>query len=413
MPDFPPGTTVRVLQEDWAPFYNLHNNARRFEDLTGIHVEVTLSHIPEFWDLMDRAFNEDEPPFDLVGCDELLLLQYARQPGRVEPLDSYVRADAYPLDEFEPAALEAVSLKGGLYGIPYCDVSSVLIYRRDLFERYGIVVPQTMAELTDAASAVQAAVRADPDAPHVADEFYGITLRGAPSCGLNFWTLGSNWVPAWGVQWFDDGGQPALDTPEHAAALAHYVDLLQRAGPPESATMGFEECMATYRAGRAAMVIEPANEASIVYETGGPVADGTSTAVIPAGPLGTRHPGLYCPPYALPARSQVKAAAWELAKYLCAHEQLVADALASGFVEVARRSVFDDPRFVARFRPDLVSTTLSTRPHARGERPVNRYSFEIGDILGEEYARALAGKQTPAEAVRSGQARVAALGPVE
>jgi len=408
-----PGVTVRVLQEDWAPFYNLHTTARRFEDLTGIRVEVTLGHIPEFWDQMDRAFNEDDPPFDLVGCDELLLLQYAREPGRVEPLDDYVRDDAYALDQFEPAALDAVSLGGRLYGIPYCDVSSVLIYRRDLFERYGLPVPQTMAELTRAALAVQSAVRADPDAPHVADDFYGITLRGAPSCGLNFWTLGSNWMPAWGVQWFDADGGPTLDTPQHAAALAHYVDLLQRAGPPESPTMGFEECMAAYRAGRAAMVIEPANEASMVYEAGGPVADGTSTALVPAGPLGTRHPGLYCPPYAIPARSPVKWEAWVLAKYLCAHEQLVEDALASGFVEVARRSAFDDPRFVARFRPDLVRTTAATRSYARGERPVNRFSFEIGDILGEEYNRALAGQQTPAEAVRNGQARVAALGPVE
>ena len=59
---------------------------------------------------MEHAFNEDDPPFDLVGCDELLLLQYARA-GRVEPLDSVVKADQYPLDDFEPAALEAISLQ--------------------------------------------------------------------------------------------------------------------------------------------------------------------------------------------------------------------------------------------------------------------------------------------------------------
>lgn len=410
MATFSPGTTVRVLQEDWAPFHNLHRTAQRFRELTGIAVEVTLSHIPELWELMDRAFNADDPPFDLVGCDELLLLQYARQ-GRVEPLDGYVVAAGYVLDDFEPAALEAVSLKGTLYGLPYCDVSSVLIYRRDLFERYGIGVPQTMDELTQAALAVQAAVRADRDAPHVAPDFYGITLRGAPSCGLNFWTVGSNWAPAWGVQWYAGDGTPTLDTPEHLAALEHYVNLLQQAGPPEAATMGFEECMAAYRAGRAAMVIEPANEASIVYDAGGPIADATLTTLVPAGPRGTRHPGLYCPPYAIPARSKVKQAAWELATYLCAPEQLVDDAVRSGFVEVARTSVLSDPRFVARFRPDLVETTRATRPHARGERPVNRFSFQVGDILGEEYARALTGEQTPRQAIRNAQQRVSALGP--
>jgi ABC-type glycerol-3-phosphate transport system substrate-binding protein len=409
MAAFPPGTTVRVLQEDWVPFHNLRRTAQRFTELTGVAVEVTLSHIPELWELMDRSFNEDDPPFDLVGCDELLLLQYARS-GRVEPLDRYVAGDQYALDDFEPAALEAVSLKGTLYGLLYCDVSSVLIYRRDLFERYSIPVPQTMGDLTQAALDVQEAVRKDRDAPHVAQDFYGITLRGAPSCGLNFWIIGSNWAPAFGVSWYDAAGHPTLDTPEHEAAVKHYVTLLRQAGPPESPTMGFEECMAAYRAGRAAMVIEPANEASIVYDAGGPVADATMTTLIPAGPLGTRHAGLYCPPYAIPARSKVKRAAWELAKYLCAPEQLIDDAVRSGFVEVSRRSVLSDPRFAARFRPDLVETTRATRAVARGERPVNRFSFQIGDILGEEYARALKGGQTPREAVRHGQRRVAALG---
>jgi sorbitol/mannitol transport system substrate-binding protein len=403
MTAFPPGTTVRVLQEDWAPFYNLPNSAQRFTAQTGVRVEVTLSHIPEFWGLMERAFNEDDPPFDLVGCDELLLLQYARK-GRVEPLDGYVAADRYALDDFEPAVLEAVSLRGALYGLPYCDVSNVLIYRADLFERYGIPVPQTMEQLTGAALAVQSAARADGQA-----DFYGITLRGAPSCGLNFWLLGSTWAPSWGVRWYGADGQPAFNTPQHRAALEHYVDLLRRAGPPESATMGFEECMAAYRAGRAAMVIEPANEASIVYETGGPVADGTLTALVPAGPLGTRHAGLYCPPYAIPARSKVKRAAWELARYLCAPEQLLEDAQRSGFVEVSRRSVLEDARFAARFRPDLVATTRATRAFARGERPVTQHSFEFGDILGEESARALTGAQTVQAALDRAEARVRAL----
>lgn len=307
-----PDLTVRVLQEDWAPFHNAPRSALRFTEKTGIKVEVVLSHIPELWELMERSFNDENPPFDVVGCDELLLLQYARR-GRVESLDDYVLADNYPLGDFEPAALDAVSQGGRLYGIPYCDVSSVLIYRADLFDKYAVPVPQTMDELTGAALAVQQAVRRDGR-----EDFYGITLRGAPSCGLNFWTVGSNWAPAFGVRWYGSGGQPTLDTPEHLAAVEHYVDLLHRAGPPESPTMGFEECMATYRAGRAAMVIEPANEASIVYEGGGPVADGTLTTLMPAGPLGTRHAGLYCPPYAIPARSKVKPQAWEVLKYLCA-----------------------------------------------------------------------------------------------
>ena len=405
MRTFPPGTVVRVLQEDWAVFQNMRRTVEYFSSQTGVEVEVTLSIIPELWDLMEQSFMPDEPRFDLIGADEIMLLQYART-GRVEPLEPFVAADGYSLDDFEPAALDAVSHNGHLYGLPYAAVADVLIYRRDLFERYGIAVPQTMEELTRAAVAVQQAVRDDG-----VTEFYGITLRGAPSCGLNFWLVGSTWAPGWGVKWYDEAGHPTLDTPEFLAAVDHYLDLLRRAGPPGSWEWGFIECMECYSDGKAAMVIEPANEASIVYDEGGAIADGTSTTLVPAGPLGTRHAGLYCPPYAIPSRSEVKEAAWELAKFLCAPEQVLDDALQSGFVEVARRSVLHDPRLADRFRPDLIQTTRATRAISRAERPTPRQGMLVGDIIGEEIARALVGEQSSRQALRRAQERVSALGP--
>jgi ABC-type glycerol-3-phosphate transport system substrate-binding protein len=405
MQRFPPGTVVRVLQEDWAPFQNIRRTVVDFTAHSGVKVDVTLSTIPEFWRLMEQSFMADEPAFDLIGADEIMLLQYARA-GRVEPLEPRVAAERYPLDDFEPAVLSAVSHRGHLYGLPYAAVADVLIYRRDLFQRHGIAVPQTMQELTAAATAIQEAVRAEGAAG-----FHGITLRGAPSCGLNFWLVGSTWAPAWGATWYDAAGRPTLDTPELLAAVEHYIDLLRRAGPPQSWKWGFAECMACYSDGKAAMVIEPANEAAVVYDRGGAVADGTSTARVPAGPCGTRHAGLYCPPYAIPARSPVKDAAWELAKFLCASQQVLDDALRSGFVEVARRSVLDDPRFADRFRPDLVQTTRATRAIARAERPTPRQGMLVGDIIGEELATALAGGQSPRAALQRAQQRVGALGP--
>ena len=74
------------------------------------------------------------------------------------------------------------------------------------------------------------------------DDFYGITIRGAPNCGLNFWMVGSTWGPSFGAHWYDEDGRPTLDTPELRAAVEHYVDLLRRAGPPEPPTMDFMDC---------------------------------------------------------------------------------------------------------------------------------------------------------------------------
>ena len=159
------------MQEGWGVFQNLPATAARFTEQTGIDVEVTLTVIPEMWELMERSFSGEDPPFDLVGVDDLLLVQAARA-GHVEPLDAFIAGDAYPLDDFTSQALAAVSDGGHVWGLPYCDVSNVLIYRADLFEKYGIAVPQTLDELTKAAVDVQEAVRADGT-----DDFYGITDR--------------------------------------------------------------------------------------------------------------------------------------------------------------------------------------------------------------------------------------------
>lgn len=396
---------VRVMQEGWGVFGNLPATARRFTEQTGIDVEVTLTVIPEMWELMERSFSGEDPPFDLVGVDDLLLIQAARA-GHVEPIDDLIAADGYSLDDFPQAAIDSLTDGGQIWGLPYCFVSNVLIYRADLFEKHSIAVPQTLDELSAAAVAVQEAERAGGN-----EDFYGIAIRGAPNCGLNFWIIGSTWGPSFGARWYDDHGRPTLATPELIGAVEHYVDLVRRAGPPESPTMDFMDCMECYAAGRAAMTIEPANEASILYDQGGPVAEGTRTALMPVGPLGTRHVGLYTPPYAIPSRAASKQAAWELAKFLCAPEQMLDDVDKSGFVEVARDSLLHDPSFAGRFRPELLSTTVETRLFARGERPVTSYGMEVGNLIGEEIVRVLTGELGAAEAMANAERTVGALGP--
>jgi ABC-type glycerol-3-phosphate transport system substrate-binding protein len=397
-------TTVRVMQEDWGVFRNLPAAAHRFTEQTGIDVEVTLTVIPEMWELMERSFSGEDPPFDLVGVDDLLLIQAARS-GHVEPIDDLIAADGYALSDFPQAALDALSDGGRIWGLPYCFVSNVLIYRADLFEKHGIAVPETLDELSAAAVAVQEAERSLGNA-----DFYGMAIRGAPNCGLNFWIIGSTWGPSYGAHWYDEDGRPTLATPELIGAVEHYVDLARRAGPPDEPTMDFMDCMRIYGEGRAAMTIEPANEASILYDEDGAVAEGTRTALMPAGPLGTRHVGLYTPPYAIPSRSGSKKEAWELAKFLCSAEQVLDDVQTSGFVEVARDSVLNDSRFEARFRPELLSTVRGTRPFARGERPVTNFGMEVGNLIGDEIVRVLRGEIGAEQALSNAERAVAALG---
>lgn len=67
--------------------------------------------------------------------------------------------------------------------------------------------------------------------------------------------------------------------------------------------------------------------------------------------------------------------------------------------------------FKGRFRPELLSTVVGTRPSARGERPVTNHGMEVGNLIGDEIVRVLTGELGAAEALASAERTVAALGP--
>jgi ABC-type glycerol-3-phosphate transport system substrate-binding protein len=396
-----PKKVVRVLQEDWAPLRNLYRGAQRFTQLTGIEVQVTLSTFPAFWTDLVETFTNDEPPFDLVGCDEMILKHYAHK-QRIEPLDDYIAADGYSLADYQEAALFAASYDGKVYGLPHVFDPNVLIYRHDLFERYGFPIPQSMSELAETAIRLQDAVRRDG-----VHNFCGITLRG--NAVESFMECGMTLATSWGTVWFDEAGRPTVDTLEHADALAFYVDLLKRAGPPRVADFGYEQSMTFYRSGRAGMAIMQISEAAIGIDRGGMVAEGTRVTVVPAGPKGDRCAGFYGPPYAIPITSLVKREAWELAKFLCSPEQLIHDAQRSAFIPVARKSLLQNEQFKSSFRPNLIETFSASIPFARPERPRSPFGAMVAVILSEAYHAALVGLKTPQEAVRDAQEKLSGL----
>src|SRR4051812_44293573 len=102
---------VRIYQEDWFPFQNLPAAIAAFERATGIGVElawdqVGVGTIEHMFDQMARSFGDDDPPFDLVCMDGVMLRGYARQ-GRVQPLDAWMARDGITLADCTPATAEA------------------------------------------------------------------------------------------------------------------------------------------------------------------------------------------------------------------------------------------------------------------------------------------------------------------
>ena len=407
---FEPGLAVNLYQEDWWPFQNLPRAAERFTKLTGVKVNLSWDKLvsadvtDKMWNEMESSFTEEEPPYDLVCADPLIINKFAVQ-DRVCDLNDYIKEDDYSLDDFETNAIEICKNSGGIYGLPCCNTCNILMYRADLFEKYGIKVPETMEELTASAIAIQQAVRDDGK-----KDFYGITARGAKGAGYIGWIIASTWAPSWGADFYNND-ELDIETPEHYSAIEHFVDMMKKASPPEQPDMEWIESLKYYESGKSAMVVEVGIEFANLYKKGGTIMDNSRCVVMPAGPAGEPHPGLYSPAFAIPKRSKVKEAAWELAKFLCSPEQQYEDAMLSEAVGTASKSVLKDPGMDKHYNKDLLKVTRDNRKFARDERPYSKHGLETSIILGDEYNLVLRNTKTAEEAMRDAAKKINALGP--
>ena len=334
---------VRVYQEDWWPFRNLPNALKRFERETGIKTELVwdkagVGLIETMFDKMLRSFIDDDPPFDLVCCDEVMLRHFASR-GQVLGLNQLMGRDGITLADTTAETRRAVSFDGEIIGLPCINVSNLLLYRRDLLDRYSLPVPQSWDEVKSVGTELQKAVRRDSPA-----EFYAFASRGAGGGGHSVWTMGTM-LGSHGGEW-PNANEP-LGEPVRAA-LAAYVELLRAVAPPDQGRISFVELMRDFRAGRVGMIVEVGMEYAFLLRDDPELAERSGVGLVPAGPAG-RSPNLYTPPWAIPARSPVREEAWELAKYLTSNSPAARGRAPRG----GDRDVFDGGALQSRVRQAL------------------------------------------------------------
>jgi ABC-type glycerol-3-phosphate transport system substrate-binding protein len=380
---------VRVYQEDWWPFQNLPAALRRFTERTGIGTELSwdrvgVGSIEKMFEEMLHSFTDDDPPFDLVCTDEVMLRKFAAE-GRVVVLNDLMTRDGIVLDDVTAATREAVTLDGEVLGLPCVNVSNMLLFRRDLLDRHGLSVPQSWDELKEVAGRLQEAVRKDG-----APEFYGFATRGAPGGGHAVWTI-SSFAASYGAAWFDAAGRATTLSEAHEAALATYVDLLRAVAPPDQPQISFVELMRDFRAGRVGMILEVGMEYAHLFRDDPELAAKSGVALVPAGPAG-RFANLYCPPYAIPKSTKVRDEAWELLKFLCSPAQLLDDGRNAQALETSSLSVLYSPEFDRHFRPDLLAVARATRAIAFEERPFSTLGIDACTIVGDNTTKALTGE---------------------
>jgi len=397
---------VRVYQENWWPFQNLPRALRRFSEETGIATELSwdkvgVGSIETMFEHMLRSFTADEPPFDLICTDEVMLRRFAAE-GRVLSLTDRMARDAIRLDDVTAETRRAVTLQGEVIGLPCVNVCNLLLYRRDLLDRYSLPVPQTFEELKSVGLALQAAVRRDER-----KEFYAFATRGAGGGGHSVWTI-SSFIASWGARWLDEEGVVLPIGDGHREAMSAYLDILQSAAPPDQDVISFVELLRDYRLGRVGMILEVGMEYAHLFGADPRLAEMSGVGLIPAGPAG-RRPNLYSPPWSIPAKSKVQDEAFELAKFLAASRQLLEDGIVSEAIETSSLSVLYSSEFDRHFRADLLGAVRASRAVAFEERPFGTLGMEGCEVVGNAVTAAVRGEATAEEALARVHAALAAL----
>lgn len=315
----------------------------------------------------------------------------------------------YDVDDLLPAIRGGLSHDGKLYAAPFYGESSMVMYRKDLFEKAGLTMPDapTWEFIADAARKIT-----DKD-----NEIYGICLRGKAGWGENmaFLTAMAN---SFGARWFDMKWQPQFDQPEWKKTLETYVDLMKDAGPPGASSNGFNENLALFQSGKCGMWIDATVAASFVTNPKeSKVADQVGFALAPDAGLGKRSNWLWAWSLAIPAGSQKQDAAEKFIAWATGKEYAELVASKEGWANVppgTRKSLYDNPKYTeaADFAKMTLESIKAADPNNPTVEPVPYVGVQfaaipefqgIGTAVGQQFSAALAGTMTPEQALTNAQ----------
>jgi multiple sugar transport system substrate-binding protein len=229
-----------------------------FTKETGIEVEVDQLPYLKMRERQTLELAQDEGEYDLIAyvvfskadyvyADQLEnLAKYFMNPKLSDPgYDSADLIDGYVYNIGFAGGDRGYlgGATGSLFGLPYGSETSVLGYRKDIFEKHGLEVPKTYGEMLDIACKI----------PQLEPGMGGLSSRAASGHhAAHAFLLHLN--PLGGAI-FDDNWEPVVNNAagvEAANALKTIVDC----GPEGAKNFGFGEALGSFLNGDTAMFLD-------------------------------------------------------------------------------------------------------------------------------------------------------------
>jgi sorbitol/mannitol transport system substrate-binding protein len=344
--------------------------------------------------------------YDIVTIGNYEVPIWAKQ-GWLVALDG-LGAD-YDVDDLLPAIRGGLSVDGKLYAAPFYGESAMIMYRKDLFEKAGLTMPDspTWEFIGEAARKIT-----DRSA-----DISGMCLRGKAGWGENmaFLTALNN---SFGGRWFDENWQPQFDQPEWKASLQFYVDLMKDAGPQGASSNGFNENLTLFQQGKCGMWIDATVAASFVSNPkDSTVADKVGYAIFPDTGNGNHGHWLWSWNLAVPASSTKAEAAQKFIAWATSKGYTELVASKEGWANVppgTRTSLYKNadyekaapfaaPTLAAMDAADITKPSVKPVPYTGGQFVAIPEFQGLGTTVGQLFSAVLAGQSSVDDALAQAQ----------
>jgi sorbitol/mannitol transport system substrate-binding protein len=354
--------------------------------------------------------------FDVVMISNYETPQWAKN-GWLENLQPYVdRTKGYDADDFIPSIRDALSYEGDMYSVPFYGESSFLMYRRDIFEKANLKMPDrpTWGQVRDFAAKLDDA----------GTGVNGICLRGQPGWGEVLAPLNTV-INTFGGTYFDKDWNAKMTSPETKRAVQFYVDLVREYGEPGAATSGFSGCATNYGQGNAAMWYDATSAAGVVEDPKESRVAG-KTGYVSAPVEKTKTSGwLYTWSLGIPKTSDEKDAAWAFMSWMTSKEYLKLVGEKFGWERLppgSRLSTYEIPEYQEAAKAFAETTLESIREVDQRKATVEPTPYagiqflgipewqDLGTRISQQVSAAIAGRSSVDEALEQSQNYAETLG---
>jgi len=185
---------------------------------------------------------------------------------------------------FQPI-VENNTIDGELKAMPWFTDAGILYYRTDLLEKYGLEVPTTWTELTEAAQTIQ-----DGEREAGNERFWGFVWQGRAYEGLTCDAL--EWIDSYnGGTIVADDGSITVNNPEAAEAIDLAASWVGTISPEGVLNYAEEEARGVFQSGNAAFMRNWPYAWALGNSEDSPVNGIIGVAALPRGGEDGKHTG--------------------------------------------------------------------------------------------------------------------------